>query len=286
MTKKIIMIVVMILTYISLWSVSFYFAYNATLPYRDNEYFNEQVFPLFKDSQNDEKFLSRYLGTKKAFYSKDKLYEANIKKDQVVDLSLSIYPIYFTDGKKGSFLFIDKFWYRQDDLLRDLTDRTRIDPGYEAYKKKYSAMKVYVQFRYKGNNDYSNPIIVDPFQLYYFLEDDKELEGFRFLNYPEYKAESLLVAFSSFKSELDPNSIVINKRLVPEKLDKKGWPDSDLIKSNNLVVEKPDYSNYNGTTVKVMLLMALLLVIITYLLFFHRIVFNKIRNRYRGKTTL
>lgn len=291
MTKKILLIILTIILYITLWSVSYYFAYNATIPYRDNYYFNEKVFPLYEQDtkESDKLFLSRYLGQKNAFYSENKLYEYHIKNySNIQELSFSIYPIYFTNGKKGSFIFIDKFQYYFKDTVIDLNFRKRLDPGYEHYKKEFSGLDkpVFIQYRTKGSTEYTKAKVLDPFQLHYFIEDNFELEAFRLISDSKFAPDKMILGFSTFENNLDPYSTIINKRLVPNELDKKGWPNNETIKKNNLIVEKPDYSNYNGTTTKVMLLMTLLFIIITYLLFFHRIIFNKIRNRYKGKTTL
>lgn len=291
MIKKILLIVLTIIIYITLWSVSYYFAYNATIPYRDNSYFNEKVFPLYEDDkkESDELFLSRYLGQKNAFYSKNKLYNYSIKNyKDIQELSFSIYPIYFTNGKKGSFIFIDKFKYYFNGTIIDLNFRNRSNPGYEFYKQNFNALDkpVYVQFRTKNSDVYTNARILDPFQINYFLEDSFELEAFRLTTSPTFEPDNLLLSFATKENSLDPFSIIIGKRLVPEKLEKKGWPSKNIVQKNNLLFEKPDYSNYNGTTIKVMLLMTLLFVILTYLLFFHRIVFNKIRYKYKGKSTL
>lgn len=287
MTKKVILIVITIILYLTLWSVAYFFAYSASVPYRDNSYFNEEVFKLYREPKNDEKFLARYLGTKNAFTSKDKIYNIKLEnKDEINELSLSIYPIFFTNKKVGVFLYIDKFLYNGKNNIIDLNYRTRTDPGYEKYKKD-TLVPVYIQFRYKGKTEYTNPIILDPFRINYFLKGENELEAFRLLKEPKFSNKNLLVSFTTFKNDLDPRSIEINKRLLPNfELEKKGWPDNQTIQKYNLLVEKPNYSNYSSTLKKVMLGMSLLFIIVTYLLFFHRILLNKIRYRYRGKTQI
>lgn len=287
---------------------------------RTGNYFKDEVFPHFKNYDQNDDYLNEYVTVSNGFYDKDPIYTYKQDNAEASDIqfSLNIYrgrftrvtnSLYFFPKESSSNGFIIEFKdlkYKGEDIM----DLNRLFDSKEApvhlfrvYLRFSPAVLPHVKqsdstgaYAYTMNPLY--PAIIDESLLRIDKDQLAELVEIRLVHVPydadkkpnEDEKETLFVLNSDGQKIhgdkpiylADLNLVNTNYTFTTAEVAGK-LPTEAEITANNLSYKKLELSQYNGSVTVTTLIVVLVVILAAYFMFGHKLVIAKIQEKRTAK---